>query len=234
MNLALYSKDAPQTLLSLGHIHRCGGSYHTTNQPNNRLVIKATDTITLDTSPLTSNSNLSPVNYSSYPGEHAARAERSTSTIQERSRATLASLPPELLLRLDQSVGETLNNSICKASAPLTPNEIISGFKPTRPPVAFGRVAMVLQSIDKRKDASSSTGLPVKSIGLTEIGVSMGLSPGSNDNLFLLANGIIVPRKPIGPLLHPTYIPFGWKPKPSTTSLSLRTRTSLHNTRPTP
>jgi len=466
MNLALYSKDFPQTLLSLGHIHRCGGSYHTTNQPDNYLVIKATDTVILDTSPLNSNSNLSPVSYillnstkashptlysnistfrfptgslpkslckyihqnklrafsaptnklltrhitaaqlrraqealdlhitqhhptdrklalelssgkhpyshltaadislmrelqgpcphcvegrskrlaasrltsltapatspgqtisldpqklpypaaSSYthkvtmvdehsghisqpgstskstkaifnsinkvlqvtynannhrvqslhtdaeavckslqppfgilgitvkaslPGEHAARAERSTSTIQERSRATLASLPyflpSELLLRLDQSVGETLNNSICRASAPLTPNEIISGFKPSRPPVAFGRVAMVLQSTDKRTDTSSKTGLPVKSIGLTEIGVSMGLSPGSNDTLFLLANGIIVPRKPIGPLLLPTYVPFGWKPKPLPTSLRLQHfSTILDPTTPTP
>lgn len=465
MNLALYSKDSPQTLLSLGYIHRCGGSYYTTNQPDNCLVVNATDFITLDTSPLTSNSNLSPVNYSllnntkashpalyseisafrfprgslpkplykylrqnallsssrafsaplltrhitatqfrraqealdlhitqhhptdrkltlelssgkhpyshltaadvslmrelqgpcphciegrskrltasrptsltapatspgqtisldpqklpyqavgnfthkvamvdehsghisqpgslsksttsifnsinkvlqvtynankhrvqslhtdaeavckslqphfgvlgitvkaSLPGEHAARAERSTCTIQERSRATLASLPyilpPELLLRLDQSVGETLNNSICKASAPRTPNEIISGFKPSRPPVAFGRVAMVLQSTDKRTNTSSNTGLPVKSIGLTEIGVSMGLSPGSNDTLFLLANGMIVPRKPIGPLFLPTYVPFGWKPKPLPTSLSLQLLSTTPDPTPT-
>ena len=71
MNLALYSPSFPQTLLSLGHIHRSGGSYHTTNLPQPSLVIRLNDSVTLDVSPLTTNSNLSPVNYTSL---HQAKA----------------------------------------------------------------------------------------------------------------------------------------------------------------
>lgn len=154
----------------------------------------------------------------SLPGHHAHRAERSNQTIDTRSRSVAASLPyhlpPELTLLLHQSVGETLNNSICKASSPQTPNEIMSGFKPQRAPIAFGRCAMVLQPEDKRRVLAKASGSPVTLIPLTELGVSMGLQPSTDRTQWLLANGLVVPRQAIGPLLPPHFTPFNWKPKP--------------------
>ena len=154
----------------------------------------------------------------SLPGHHAHRAERKHQTIDTRARSVAATLPyhlpPELHLLLKQSVGEVLNNSVCKASAPLTPNEIVSGFKPTRPPVGFGRCAMVLQPDDKRRAISLTTGTPLHQIPVTELGVSMGLQPGTDRTYWLLANGIVVPRIPIGPLLPPHHVPFNWKIRP--------------------
>ena len=154
----------------------------------------------------------------SYPGHHAHRAERTTQTINGRARSLTASLPyhlpPELTLLLDQSIGETLNNSICKASDPLTPNEALSGFRPQRAPIQFGRCAMVPQPEDKRIAISRSTGTPLHRVPVTELGVSMGLQPGTDHTLWLLANGLVVPRIPTGPLLPPHFIPFNWKPKP--------------------
>jgi hypothetical protein len=41
----------------------------------------------------------------------------------------------------------------------------------------------------------------------------MGLIPGSDKTQWLLSNGIVVPRIPIGPLLPPNFIPFNWKVK---------------------
>jgi len=58
----------------------------------------------------------------SLPGHHAHRAERTTQTISNRDRSVLSHLPyeipPELTLLLSQSVGETLNNSVCKHPSP--------------------------------------------------------------------------------------------------------------------
>jgi hypothetical protein len=154
----------------------------------------------------------------SLPGHHAHRAERTNQTIDDRARSVAAtlpySLPPELTLLLHQSVGETLNNSVCKASSPLTPNEALSGFKPARAPVAFGRCAMVLQPDDKRRTLSNDSGVPLTLIPVTELGVSMGLQAGTDRTQWLLANGIVVPRIPIGPLLPPHFTPFNWKAKP--------------------
>ena len=120
----------------------------------------------------------------SLPGNHAHRAERSTQTVLARARSVAASLPyhlpPELTLLLHQSVGETLNNSICKASSPLTPNEALSGFKPQRAPVPFGRSALVLQPVDKRITLARVSGSLVSLISLTELGVNMGLQPGTD------------------------------------------------------
>ena len=42
----------------------------------------------------------------------------------------------------------------------------------------------------------------------------MGLQPCTDHTQWLLANGLVVPRIPIGPLLPPHFIPFNWKPKP--------------------
>lgn len=154
----------------------------------------------------------------SLPGHHAHRAERTNQTIDDRARSVVATLPytlpPELTLLLHQSVGETLNNSICTASAPLTPNEALSGFKPARAPIAFGRCAMVLQPDDKRRSLSTTSGTPLTLIPVTELGVSMGLQAGTDRTQWLLANGVVVPRLPIGPLLPPHFTPFNWKSKP--------------------
>lgn len=154
----------------------------------------------------------------SLPGKHACRAERATLTIQERSRATAAALPyilpPECNLLLNQSVGETLNNSPNKASKPYTPNELISGFTPQRTPTEFGRVALVSTPSDKRLSLAKATNSPQKLVPLTEMGVSMGLQPGTDNTLFLLANNKVLPRTQIGPLLPPDFIPFGWQAKP--------------------
>ena len=162
----------------------------------------------------------------SLPGHHAQRAERTTQTILTRARSVAASLPyhlpSELTLLLHQSVEETLNNSICKASSPLTPNEAISGFKPQRIPIPFGRSAMVLKPDDKRRALSKASGTPLTLITLTETGVSMGLQAGTDRTQWLLTNGIVVPRLPIGPLLPTHFIPFNWKPKPTVPHLTTR------------
>ena len=63
MNFALYSSDVPQTLLSLGQLHSCGGTYHSTKNPN-ILTITADNTTTLDITPLNDNSNLYNANIS--------------------------------------------------------------------------------------------------------------------------------------------------------------------------
>jgi hypothetical protein len=66
MNFALFSPDSPQTLLSLGQPHSCGGSYHTRSTPN-RIEISTDLTTILDITPLLDNSNLYNANlYTSY------------------------------------------------------------------------------------------------------------------------------------------------------------------------
>ena len=153
------------------------------------------------------------------PGEHAQRAERTTQTINDRSRAVCSALPyflpPDLNLFLDQSVGECINHTTNKASYPLTPYEALCGLRLKYKPAPFGRCAMVLQPDDKRLVISHETGVPLKKVPLTELGVSMGLQPGTDKTLWLLANGRVVPRRAIGELFPRTYTPFGWKTKPA-------------------
>ena len=155
----------------------------------------------------------------SLPGDHAQCAERTTQTVQNRARAVLASLPyylpPEANLLLDQSVGECLNHSTNKSSSPLTPYEALYGIKLSRQPTPFGRCAMVKQPDDKRITISKVTGIPFKKVPITELGVSMGLQPGTDYTQFLLANSRVVPRRPIGPIFPRNFVPFGWKPKPT-------------------
>jgi hypothetical protein len=155
----------------------------------------------------------------SLPGHHAQCAERTTQTVQDRARAVAASLPyyhpPEVNLLLDQSVGECLNHTSNKSSGLLTPYEALFGLKLRVQPVPFGRCAMVQQPDDKRNVISLATGIPFKKVPVTELGVSMGLQPGTDFTQFLLANGRVVPRRPIGPLFPRNFIPFGWKAKPA-------------------
>ena len=154
----------------------------------------------------------------SLTGDHAHRAERSTRTVQDRVRAVVDGLPyvlpNELNLLADQAVGEALNHSTNKVSHPLTPAELTWGLKLTQQPAPFGRCAMVKQPDDKRMAISKSDDIPFKKVPVTEIGVSMGLKPRTNFTQWLLGNGRVVPRRPIGPLLPRWFIPFGWKPKP--------------------
>ena len=165
----------------------------------------------------------------SYPGHHAHRAERTTQTIDQRARSVVSHLPyilpPETTLLLKQSVGETLNNSVCKASAPLTRNEALNGFKIRRAPIGFGRCAMVTQPLDKRVTISRDSGTPLKQISNVELGVSMGLIPGTDKTQWLLSNGLVVPRIPIGPLLPHNFTPFNWKAKKDHTTIQLPSAT---------
>ena len=153
-----------------------------------------------------------------YPGEHATRIERGTRTVQEHGRTVVAGLafhlPAELQLLLDQAVCEALNNSVNKDTYPLTPNQVVSGFLPKNTIVEFGRSALVLQHDDKRSDISKSDNIPLKQVPKSEIGVSMGPIPGTDQTRWLLANGKVVPRRQIGPLLPRSFVPFGWKAKP--------------------
>ena len=154
-----------------------------------------------------------------YPNGHATRAERATRTVQEHSRAVAAGLafdlPPETQLLLDQAVGESLNNSVNSDTYPLTPNQVVSGFLPKGGSIVeFGRCAMVLQYDDKRREFSTTHGIPQKQAPKAELGVSMGPIPGTDQTRWLLANGKVVPRKHIGSLLPREYVPFGWTPKP--------------------
>ena len=139
------------------------------------------------------------------PGQHAQVAERTTQTVQDRARAISSGLsyflPSELTLLNEQAAGENLNHTTNKASYPLTPFEKLYGLKLKTAPVAFGRCAMVNQPDDKRLTISHATGTPFKKVPVTELGVSMGLQPGTTYTQFLLANGRVVPRRPIGPVL---------------------------------
>jgi hypothetical protein len=74
---------------------------------------------------------------------------------------------------------------------------------------------MVKQPDDKRITISKVTGIPFKKVPITELGVSMGLQPGTDYTQFLLANSRVVPRRPIGPIFPRNFVPFGWKPKPT-------------------
>ena len=155
----------------------------------------------------------------SLPGDHAPTAEQATKTIQNRARSLTDSLPyylPEqLTLLVEQAVGESLNHSTNKASYPQTPYEKTCGIKLTQQPVPFGRCAMVEIPDDKRLKISKITGIPLKKVPLTEIGVSMGLKPRTVHTHFLVQNGRVVPRRPIGPLLPKHFVPFGYIPKPT-------------------
>ena len=152
----------------------------------------------------------------SLPGEHAKRIERYERTLNERTTATLSALcyylPVKYTLPLHKSISRTMNDSICSQSAPSTPNEIIGRPKPTRAPLAFGRSCIVTQHEDKRQTTANANSLPLNHIGKVELGVSMGHDPTTKHTLFLLANGLILPRR-IRFTLPATFTPFNWTPK---------------------
>ena len=152
----------------------------------------------------------------SLPGEHAKRIERYERTLNERTTATLSALnyylPAKYTLPLHKSIAHNMNESICTQSAPSTPNEIIGRPKLTRAPLAFGRCCIVTQHEDKRQSIANQHSLPLNHIGKVELGVSMGHDPISKHTLFLLANGLILPRR-IRFTLPPTFTPFNWTAK---------------------
>ena len=174
----------------------------------------------------------------SLPGEHARRIERYERTLGERTTATLSALsyylPAKYTLPLHKSIAHTMNDSICTQSAPSTPYEIIGRPRTIRAPLAFGRCCIVTQHEDKRQTIAHQHNIPLNHVGKVEIGVSMGHDPMSKHTLFLLANGLILPRR-IRFILPLTFIPFNWTAKeyhiaqnlsaethtPSTTSNSL-------------
>jgi hypothetical protein len=152
----------------------------------------------------------------SLPGEHAKRIERYERTLNERTTATLSALnyylPAKYTLPLHKSIAHNMNESICTQSAPSTPNEIIGRPKLIRAPLAFGRCCIVTQHEDKRQSIANQHSLPLNHIGKVELGVSMGHDPISKHTLFLLANGLILPRR-IRFTLPPTFTPFNWTAK---------------------
>ena len=152
----------------------------------------------------------------SLPGAHAKRIERYERTINERSTATLSALPywlpSKYTLFLHKAVASILNDSINTQSFPLTPNEIFTGRKQYRPSLRFGRSSMVSQAIDKRRTLANTYIVPINHIPKAEVGVSMGPDPFTGHTLFLLANGLIVPRR-IRTILPASFVPFNWVAK---------------------
>ena len=152
----------------------------------------------------------------SLPGEHTRRIERYERTLSERSAATLSSLPYYLpakyTLLLHRCIARIMNDSICTQSSPSTPNEVIGRPKPARASLAFGRCCIVAQHEDKRQALAKQHNLPLNQIGKAELGVSMGYDPISKHTLFLLANGLILPRRVRFVLPH-SFVPFNWTAK---------------------
>ena len=151
----------------------------------------------------------------SRPGDHARRIERYERTINEHSLSTLSSLPyilpQKYTLALHKSVASVLNDSINSRSDPLTPNEILS--RPSaNQHLAFGRCAMVTQPLDKRQSLAQTFFIPSNQVPKAELGVSMGPDALTASNLFLLANGLILPRRAES-ILPPSFVPFNWTPK---------------------
>ena len=151
----------------------------------------------------------------SRPGDHARRIERYERTINEHSLSTLSSLPyilpQKYTLALHKSVASALNDSINSRSDPLTPNEILS--RPSaNQHLAFGRCAMVTQPLDKRQSLAQTFFIPSNQVPKAELGVSMGPDALTASNLFLLANGLILPRRAES-ILPPSFVPFNWTPK---------------------
>ena len=105
-----------------------------------------------------------------------------------------------------------MNDSICTQSAPSTPNEIVGRPKPTRESLEFGRSSLVIQHEDKRQAIANRHNLPMKHIPKAELGVSMGPDSSSKHTLFVLANGMIVPRR-TRLILPSSFVPFNWSPK---------------------
>lgn len=173
----------------------------------------------------------------SLPGEHQHKVERYERTLVERSLSTLASLPYYLpakyTLPLHKSVSASMNNSICTQSAPLTPNEVVGRAKPTRAPLEFGRSSLVIQHEDKRQAIANRHHIPMKHVDKAELGVSMGPDLLSKHTMFVLANGLIVPRRIRHPLPN-SFVPFNWSRKEYHIDVNTAqpeiSPSSLHNT----
>ena len=174
----------------------------------------------------------------SVPGECARRIERYTRTVTEHSNATLSALPyilpAKYTLPLHKAVASSLNDSINSRSAPQTPRQIVTG-QDSFPSIAFGRCAMVTQPPDKRQSLALAHLIPANQVPKFELGVSMGPDHLTKQTLFLLANGLIVPRRVgtiptlarrISTILPKHFVPFNWIPKPFHLHVSLQPETS--------
>lgn len=155
----------------------------------------------------------------SAPGQHQGTAERATRTIEDRSRAVLASLPyqlpPHLAIYADYAVAAAHNNLPCSASQPHTPNELLTGMKAkghhSHPRTTFGQSCMV-QLLQAKRAAASSSDREILRVPKSELGVHLGpdpLTPGSS--LFYLGTNTVVSSNRYEQVNITQ--PFDWKPQ---------------------
>lgn len=153
----------------------------------------------------------------SAPGQHQGTAERATRTIEDRSRAVIASLPYQLPQHLaiyaDYAVASAHNNLPNSASLPHTPNEILTGIKSVShhkyPHLPFGQSCMV-QLLSAKRAADSSPDKEILRMPKAELGVNLGPDPLTpTASYFYLGNNSVVSAKRFEPVNITT--PFGWK-----------------------
>lgn len=149
------------------------------------------------------------------PNDHAQRVERHIQTIITICISMLASLPYYLptryILQLLQAAAHSRNSLVSIKTSPYTPNELVLHSRPTSPPIPFGYPCMVTCLADKRASYALSHNTYAKFSPKTEFGVCMGPDPVTGSTLFLLQNGLIVPRAPDH--LLPLLTPFNWVTK---------------------
>ena len=150
------------------------------------------------------------------PGEHAHRAERYYQDILTHSAATMSAkpyyLPSAYDLELHKDSADVRNHIVNSRSRPFTPEEAFTGRR-TSLAMTFGTCAMVTEFEDKRTTEALANGTTAAGLAKAELGVYMGMDRISGLPRFLLANGLIVPRKFYSTLVS-HYVPFGWTPKP--------------------
>ena len=150
------------------------------------------------------------------PGEHAHRAERYYQDILAHSAATMSAKPYFLPSAYDHELhkdsADVRNHIINSRSRPFTPEEVFTGRRSSLA-MTFGTCAMVTEFEDKRTTEALANGTTAAGLAKAELGVYMGMDRISGLPRFLLANGLIVPRKVYSTLVS-HYVPFGWTPKP--------------------
>lgn len=150
------------------------------------------------------------------PSDHNRYFERHNQTISNRALATTSALPyhlpPKYELQLTAATAFTFNSLPNSSTGGLTPWQLVTRQPPPTPLSAFGCVHYVTHSTQQRLLLASKTKTPLKSTDKAIIGVNMGKNPlWPSSDQFLLANGIIVSRKPRSLPLQ--LIPFAFLPK---------------------
>jgi hypothetical protein len=148
------------------------------------------------------------------PATHAHRVERYIRVLRERTRCSLASLPyilpKKLFIYLHRSIAYALNSLPNSRSFPHTPFQIVTNTKPSALPFPFGAVCMVNQFLDKIHRQATLLATPPNAVAIAEIGLCLGFDAKSQSSIFLVANGLILPRRP-NRSCH--LIPFGYTPQ---------------------